>query len=635
MRGSQKSTLGALIIFMLIAVVAIGGMTWATQSSFALAKKTINDDYDGVVEKAMWRMDGYMSNILYSEGQRDYADYKTTKTVTPLAVWSGGEIEFNTDKVEIPTDIAVHKPPRDWIDLYFQVDATQRITSPQIDDDSTIWMMAGKRELSAWPRAIETWDWLRSRLTEIDVRACVAAVYQSLPEQYKNNLNPEESEAERARHIRLDKNDILQRGNDEYKLRKKTLSDSQIKHLPPAACEEIDITDNKEELTSVPVFRGFNPGNQQVGVGGITINIDPIVAFWIGKNQYGQEKLAFVRECHADADVFYQGFIGDWNLLKPELLNFFADLNLDAELVPLINSQNADPVPGKFLMSTLPVRLQVAGIAGGATLAAWQKTKWTLITMWVATAAVLLIAGWGLRNLVSLTERRMQFAYAVTHELRTPLTTFRLYSDMLAANLVPEESKQEYLDTLNRESARLSSLVEGVLEYARLENHRVRLNPVSTDGSALMDSIAETLHKRCEAYGVKPVEENLITNGLALHTDVDVVQRIAGVLVNNACRHARETEDAKVLVRLSAENDQIHLDIIDTGHGIERRDVRKIFKPFRRGQRADSSAQGGIGLGLALARNWAKLLGGKLELASRHHIKMGGAHFRLTLPIRM
>ena len=201
--------------------------------------------------------------------------------------------------------------------------------------------------------------------------------------------------------------------------------------------------------------------------------------------------------------------------------------------------------------------------------------------------------------------------------------------------VTPESSKQEYLDTLNRESARLSSLVEGVLEYARLENYRARLNPVDTDGPSLLNHIAETLKKRCEAYGVQPQTENLMTNGLSLHTDIDVVQRIAGVLVNNACRHARDAEDARVLVRLSSHEEHIYIDVIDTGRGVERRDARNIFKPFRRGRLADAAAQGGIGLGLALARSWAKLLGGQLELASRHHTRYGGAHFRVTIPTQL
>ena len=74
------------------------------------------------------------------------------------------------------------------------------------------------------------------------------------------------------------------------------------------------------------------------------------------------------------------------------------------------------------------------------------------------------------------------------------------------------------------------------------------------------------------------------------------------------------------------------MDVVDTGPGIERKDVRSIFKPFRRGSDADRSARGGIGLGLALARSWASLLGGRLDLIAGNHPKLGGAHFRLTIP---
>lgn len=638
MRGSQKSTLAAIGVFSMIAVVAIGGMTWATQSSFALAKKTITGNYDSLISEALWRMDSYINGILYSETRRDYVDYNATKTVKPLKSWSDRGYEIDADLAEIPTQIAIKSAPNEWIDLYFQINANRQINSPQIDDESSMWALAGHRIESNWPRAMVTWPWLKVRFHELDIRTCVARTFQSNRSPFadisiiNNNLaNPATTSTISGDAV------ANQKSHDDFEHRKKTLHDSQRKHLPPAACEEpvIAVLDEGDTSTPVPINRGFNTATQQQGEEGVTITIDPIVTFWLGDGPDDHLKLAFVRECHADADVFYQGFVGDWSILQPELLSVISDLQLDAELLPANTESNNEPTPGKFLMSNLPVRLNVPGIPGGAYLAAWRETKGTLITMWVATAAVLIVAGWGLRNLVLLTERRMQFAYAVTHELRTPLTTFRLYSDMLSANLVPEASKQEYLDTLNRESARLSNLVEGVLEYARLENHRVRLNPVDIDAPTLLNTISETLKKRCEAYGVKPQTENLITNGLALYTDVDVVQRIAGVLVNNACRHARDAEDAKVLVRISAQDDQVYLDVIDTGQGIERRDIRNIFKPFRRGRRADTTAQGGIGLGLALAKNWANLLGGKLELASRQHPQYGGAHFRMTIPARL
>ena len=74
------------------------------------------------------------------------------------------------------------------------------------------------------------------------------------------------------------------------------------------------------------------------------------------------------------------------------------------------------------------------------------------------------------------------------------------------------------------------------------------------------------------------------------------------------------------------------IDVVDTGKGIDRTDARRIFKPFRQGRGAADDARGGIGLGLALARSWARLLGGRLELIDRSHPEHHGAHFRLTVP---
>ena len=112
---------------------------------------------------------------------------------------------------------------------------------------------------------------------------------------------------------------------------------------------------------------------------------------------------------------------------------------------------------------------------------------------------------------------------------------------------------------------------------------------------------------------------------------MDLVNRIASVLVSNACRYARGAENALVVVRLEGDASRIDLHVMDSGPGIDRADARTIFRPFRRGRRIEA-ARGGIGLGLALARSWAQLLGGRLELATGHHPKLGGAHFHLAIP---
>ena len=83
--------------------------------------------------------------------------------------------------------------------------------------------------------------------------------------------------------------------------------------------------------------------------------------------------------------------------------------------------------------------------------------------------------------MASLSERRGAFVSAVTHELRTPLTTLRMYTEMLADGMVPDEPRRRsYLQTLRAEADRLGHLVENVLAYSRLERNRRGLRAVTT-----------------------------------------------------------------------------------------------------------------------------------------------------------
>jgi len=634
-RSSQRSRLAGAVVFILIAVVVMGGMTWATVSSFELAKRHVTEQHERKISRAVWEMSSHMGGILNAEGARDPVDYVAFHWRRPVAVISDSHAELDTGGVAVVLEspLAILGPPHDWIDVYFQVDTKGTVSSPQIHDEASPLPFENSQVFwRADNRTLETWEWVKTVLPSVNLRERAALLCQS---DYDVASEPVETQqTQMITATRKDApvtNDTRSRVRDVYHQRRQSLRDSQISYLPPAACVDADIARRNVGNVAESHADDFDEAALQFA-DDVEISADPITAFWFGPGPDGARKLAFVRECHADAATFYQGFIGNWDRLKPVLLGQIAELLPEADLEPLLDDAKHDPEASKLQMINLPVRLQVPDIPGGASAAAWGRVRVSLIGTWAAAAAVLVVAGWGLRNLVALTERRMQFAYAVTHELRTPLTTFRLYSDMLSAGLVPDASKQQYLDTLNHESIRLSSLVEEVLEYARLESQRVQLDPIETDGASLLRMISETLEKRCKDNGIEARTENTIAEGRQMRIDVDVVNRIAGVLVNNACRHARGTSSAATLVRLSRDNGTLQLDVIDSGPGITRADARTIFKPFRRGRGADKAVQGGIGLGLALARGWATLLGGRLELVSRHNPQYGGAHFRLTVP---
>ncbi|MEK6674506.1 MAG: HAMP domain-containing sensor histidine kinase [Planctomycetota bacterium] len=640
MSSSRAGVRYAIVGFVLIAFVVVGGMSWATIATWELAKFDLREEHLAKLREAVGRMDNHVLGILKTEAAREYTDYRDLHI--PQVIYSVDGEQLDPRQYLQPSRIAANKPRHEWIEVYVQVDEEGNWTSPHIARTDAYFTI----ELDVWEqkltnRARSTLNWLRESVSVQELRERFAKAIERFQmigggviEGSDNQVAPE---AERKELVSDRQKDMPKASTWVRAGRVRNPLRAQRPYIPTPPCIPTDIAEwnIRQAAYSEPRI----PYDAELRSSEVAIEPTELVPFWLGTARADNEQLrmAFFRTFPKVPEV-HQGFIGNWPGLKSELLQKVNEIFPNAELEPIFESperaDGSEVSPGENEMEQLPVRLKVPDPKVAATTDAWRKVRGVLLTSWIAAVAVLAVAGWGVRGLVSLTQRRLQFAYAVTHELRTPLTTFRLYTDMLSAGLVPESSKGEYLDTLNRESQRLATLVEDVLEYARLENHKVRLNPVNIKGKELLRLLTESLEARCKAYGIQALTHNDVPEEQSLRTDVDLVGQITGVLVNNACRHAKAAEKPEVLVQVASDNGKLHVNVVDTGPGVDRSDVRQIFKPFRRGRNADATAQGGIGLGLALARNWAMLLGGRLDLVSRHHATMGGAHFRLTVPSR-
>jgi signal transduction histidine kinase len=282
-------------------------------------------------------------------------------------------------------------------------------------------------------------------------------------------------------------------------------------------------------------------------------------------------------------------------------------------------------------MASLPFQLD----PGPAALEAAPAPGWTplrvgLACAWLAALVALLAVGLGGWSLLNLSERRIRFVSAVTHELRTPLTTLRLYLDMLMNGLVRDETqKQEYIRTLHAEADRLHRLVGNVLDFSRLENQRPRLNRTEVAVADLLAVLRATWQGRYQDAEKELLVESELPPGAALWTDGELVQQVLCNLLDNACKYSRGAQDRRVWLRARAEGQRLVFEVEDRGPGVPPRERRLIFRAFRRGDSANVTA-GGVGLGLALARRWTELLGGRLSL--RPAAAEGGACFRVSFP---
>ncbi len=318
-----------------------------------------------------------------------------------------------------------------------------------------------------------------------------------------------------------------------------------------------------------------------------------------------------------------QGVALDWPKLRGLLVAQVTDIFPEADVRPVLPGVPADP---ERTMSALPVQLDPGPIDVPAA-PGWTPLRIGLALAWTAALVALLAVGLGGWSLLDLSERRIRFVSAVTHELRTPLTTLRLYLDMLTNGLVhDEQQKAEYLQTLNAEADRLNRLVGNVLDFSRLENQAPRLNRTTVTVAALLDGVREAWQGRCQGAGKELIVEATVPVETLVETDVALAQQVLGNLLDNACKYSKGAADPRLWLRADDNGGRLVIEVEDRGPGVAAGERQSIFRPFRRGQGADVTA-GGVGLGLALADRWARLLGGRLTLRA----SAAGACFRLEL----
>jgi signal transduction histidine kinase len=224
--------------------------------------------------------------------------------------------------------------------------------------------------------------------------------------------------------------------------------------------------------------------------------------------------------------------------------------------------------------------------------------------------------------------QKTSFVANVSHEFKTPLTTIRLYSELLEEGRVADaEKRSDYLRTIGRETQRLSRLVNNVLDFSRLEQGRKRFDLVEVDVTAALARLLDTHAPRVTDGGIA-LRRELPEAPLIVKTDLDALGQILLNLLDNACKYAAEGGEAVVSLACRA-GGGVEMRVADRGPGVPAAHHERIFEKFHRVDDTLTSAKGGAGLGLSIARQLACGLGGRLRYADRVG---GGAEFILELP---
>ncbi len=252
-----------------------------------------------------------------------------------------------------------------------------------------------------------------------------------------------------------------------------------------------------------------------------------------------------------------------------------------------------------------------------------------LLVLAILAAGALLVRQARLSELEAA--RKTSFVANVSHELKTPLTTIRLYAELLAEGRVRDEARRaDYLETIGRETQRLGRLVANVLDFSRLEQGKKKYAPAPLDLAEDLRRLAETHGPRMAAAGLALRVE--APGSLRLATDRDAVEQIVLNLLDNACKYAAEGGEVSLRLRSEALDSGAvaRLVVADRGPGVPEAQRERIFEKFHRVDDRLTAEKAGVGLGLSIARQLARGLGGDLRCEAAEG---GGAAFVLTLPL--
>jgi signal transduction histidine kinase len=224
--------------------------------------------------------------------------------------------------------------------------------------------------------------------------------------------------------------------------------------------------------------------------------------------------------------------------------------------------------------------------------------------------------------------QKTSFVANVSHEFKTPLTTIRLYSELLEEGRVPEgEKRREYLRTIGRETQRLARLVNNVLDFSRLEQGRKKYQCEQLDLNAAIAQLLDVHGPRISETGLE-LKRELPTKPLVISIDRDAVEQIVLNLLDNACKYAISGGEVVVKLGPRADGGGAELRVCDRGPGVPPGHRERIFEKFHRVDDTLTAEKGGAGLGLSIARQLARGLGGELRYEARVG---GGAEFVLQL----
>jgi two-component system, OmpR family, phosphate regulon sensor histidine kinase PhoR len=223
---------------------------------------------------------------------------------------------------------------------------------------------------------------------------------------------------------------------------------------------------------------------------------------------------------------------------------------------------------------------------------------------------------------------KTDFVSSISHELRTPLTSIKAYTEtILRDSNMPEPTKHEFLVAIDEESNRLAELVNGLLEISQLQSGKAQINEQNIDISKTIKKIVSSLKYTADKKNIRLEIAGDNTNIMFIGDEAKIYSMFSN-LINNAIKFT--PAGGLVSISIKQQDMELIVKVSDTGIGIPKEELSKIFQRFYRVKQQGKQIPG-TGLGLAIVSEVAALHNGKVEVESN----LGqGTTFTVILPFR-
>lgn len=220
---------------------------------------------------------------------------------------------------------------------------------------------------------------------------------------------------------------------------------------------------------------------------------------------------------------------------------------------------------------------------------------------------------------------RRQFMMDVAHEMRTPLTTMSGLLEGLQHNMIPEKQRGRSLELIQRETQRLTRLVNENLDYEKIRSHQFVLAKQENDGNKLLDQIKEQLSRKAAKKNINIIVE--AEEGLIVWADYD---RIIQILINLVTNAIQFSEDSDIILQGKMQEEYSEIKVIDQGIGIDPAHLQSIWERFYKVDESRKNTEfGESGIGLSVVQSLIEAHQGNIEVDS----ELGkGSVFTVKLP---